>query len=175
MRLSIIVAVSTNGVIGRGNQLPWHLSADMKRFKAVTMGHHLIVGRKTWDSIGRPLPGRRMVIVTRNPAFSAEGVETATSLEAAIELAHGRGDEEAFIGGGAEIYTQALHRADTMYVTRVHIEVEGDAFFPDFDDVAEWRLTDAEHCEPDEKNPLPYSFLTYERIASGGHAIPEEE
>ena len=175
MRPSIIVALSTNGVIGYRNQLPWHLSADLKRFKALTMDHHLLIGRKTWESIGRVLPGRRMVVITRNPQFAADGVETATSLEAAIQLAASRSDEEVFIGGGAEIYAHALHRADRMYITRVHIEVPGDAFFPEFDDVAEWRLVDAEHCEPDEKNAHPYSFLTYQRIASGGHPIPEEE
>jgi dihydrofolate reductase len=174
MTLSIIAAVSTNGVIGRGNELPWRLSADLKRFKALTMGHHLIMGRKTYASIGRPLPGRTMVVVTRG-GFAADGVATASSLEDAISRATAAGDAEPFIGGGAEIYAQSIHRADRMYITRVHAEIEGDAFFPDFDDVAEWNLVDAEHWEADEKNEHPYSFLTYERIAAGGHAIPDEE
>ena len=173
MTLSIIAAVSTNGVIGRGNELPWHLSADLKRFKQLTMGHHLIIGRKTFQSIGRPLPGRTFVVVTRG-AFSAEGVLTAASLDEAIDRSADEGDASPFIGGGAQIYELAIHRANRMYITRVHAEVEGDACFPDFDDVNEWKLVDSEHCDADEKNVYPYSFLTYERVSAGGHAIPEE-
>ena len=172
MRLSIIAALSSNNVIGRNNELPWHLSTDLKRLKALTMGHHMIMGRKTYDSIGRPLPGRRFVVITRDPNFSVEGVQVAHSLEEAIQLA--AGDEEPFIAGGAQIFELALHRADRMYLTRVHAEVEGDTFFPDFDDVSEWQLTDSEHFEADEKNDYPFSFLTYDRVAPEGHAIPDE-
>ena len=163
MTISIIAALASNNVIGRGNQMPWHLSADLKRFKALTMGHHLVMGRKTFESIGRPLPGRTTVVVTRRGDFSAPEVVVAASLDAALDLA--RGDGEVFIAGGADIYEQMIHRADRMYLTRVHADVEGDAFFPDFDDVTEWSLVDSEHHEPDDKNPLPYSFLTYERVA----------
>ncbi len=172
MRISIIAALSSNNVIGRGNDLPWHLSTDLKRLKALTMGHHMIMGRKTYDSIGRPLPGRRFVVITRDPGFAVEGVETAHSLEEAIQRV--TGDEEPFIAGGGQIFEQAIHRADRMYLTRIHAEIEGDAFFPDFDDVSEWQLTDAEHFEADEKNDYPFSFLTYDRVAPEGHAIPEE-
>lgn len=172
MRLSIIAALSSNNVIGRNNELPWHLSTDLKRLKALTMGHHMIMGRKTYDSIGRPLPGRKFVVITRDPSFAVEGVQVAHSLEEAIQLA--AGDEEPFIAGGAQIFELALHRADRMYLTRVHAEVEGDTFFPDFDDVSEWQLTDAEHFEADEKNDYPFSFLTYDRVAPEGHAIPDE-
>jgi len=163
MTISIIAALASNNVIGRGNQLPWHLSADLKRFKALTMGHHLIMGRKTFESIGRPLPGRTTIVATRRSDVSAPDVVVAPSLDAALDLA--RGDGEIFIAGGADIYEQMIHRADRMYLTRVHADIEGDAVFPDFDDVTEWSLVDSEHHEPDDKNPLPYSFLTYERVA----------
>jgi dihydrofolate reductase len=174
MRLSIIAALSSNNVIGRDNQVPWHLSTDLKRFKSLTMGHHLIMGRKTFDSIGKPLPGRTNVVITRSAEFVAEGVTVVHSLEEGIRLASSTGDSEPFIAGGGEIYELAIHRADTMYLTRVHVEVEGDAHFPDFDDVSEWKLVDSEHFEADEKNQFPFSFLTYQRAAQGGHPIPEE-
>lgn len=174
MRLSIIAALSSNNVIGRDNDLPWRLSTDLKRLKALTMGHHMIMGRRTWDSVGRPLPGRRIVVVTRDPGFAAEGVEVVHSVEEGIRIAEEAGDPEPFIAGGAEIFNQSMHRADRMYLTRVHAEVEGDTFFPDFDDVSEWHLVDAEHFEADEKNDYPFSFLTYDRAAPAGHAIPDE-
>lgn len=163
MTLSIIAIVAANDVIGRGNQLPWHMPADLKRFKQLTMGHHLIMGRKTYQSIGKPLPGRINVVVTRNLDFTPDGVAVARSVEEAISKAEAAGDDEIFIGGGADVYAQTLHRADRMYITRVHGEPEGDTFFPEFDDVNEWKLVDAEHFEADERNEYPYSFLTYER------------
>jgi dihydrofolate reductase len=172
MRLSIIAALSSNNVIGRDNDLPWHQSADLKRLKALTMGHHMIMGRRTYDSVGRPLPGRTFVVITRDPDWSVEGVQAVHSLEEAIQLA--AGDEEPFIAGGAQIFEQAIHRADRMYLTRIHAEIEGDTLFPDFDDVSEWQLTDSEHFEADEKNDYPFSFLTYDRVAPEGHAIPDE-
>ncbi len=163
MTVSIIAALSTNNVIGRNNRLPWHVSADLKRFKALTAGHHLLVGRKTFESFDRLLPGRTIVVITRDRDFAADGVLTAPSVERAIELA--RLDPELFIGGGAQIFEQTIHRADRMYLTRIHAEIEGDTFFPEFDDVTEWNLVDVEHHEADEKNDYPYSFLTYERGA----------
>ena len=174
MRLSIIAALSSNNVIGRNNQLPWHLGSDLKRFKALTMGHHLIMGRRTFESVGKPLPGRVFVVITRDTTFAAPGITVVHSLDEGIRLAVDAGDQEPFIAGGAVVYEQAIHRADRMYLTRVHAEIEGDTFFPDFDDVTEWQLVDAEHCEADEKNDYPFSFLTYDRAAPAGHAIPEE-
>lgn len=174
MKLSLLAALSTNNVIGRDNDVPWRLSTDLKRLKAMTMGHHVIMGRKTYESVGKPLPGRTNVVITRQEGYAPEGVTVVHSLEEAVRLAGRAGESEAFILGGAEIYTQAMHRADRMYLTRVHAEVEGDTWFPDFDDVSEWRLTDAEHFDADEKNEHPFSFLTYERAAAEGHAIPEE-
>jgi dihydrofolate reductase len=163
MTISIIAALASNNTIGQGNRMPWHLTADLKRFKALTMGHHLIMGRKTFESIGRPLPGRTTIVVTRRLDFCADNIIVAPSLDQALDVA--RGDSEIFIAGGAEIYGQMIHRADRMHLTRVHADFDGDAAFPDFDDVTERSLTDSEHHEPDEKNPLPYSFLTYERVA----------
>ena len=184
MRISLIVAVADNGVIGHLNKLPWRQSADLKRFKALTMGHHYIVGRRTYESVGRPLPGRTNVVITRDPAWAAPIAATSLaatygaandvdapllvvrSVEDALMIAENAGDEEPFIGGGADIFRQTLHRADRLYLTRIHGDVAGDTFFPEFDDVAEWQLIDAEHFEADEKNQYPYSFLTYERAFS---------
>ena len=163
MRLSIIAALASNGVIGRNNQLPWRLSSDLKRLKALTLGHHLIMGRRTFESIGRPLPGRTSVVITRRTDFAPDGVHISHSLEDAIHVARDADDAEPFIAGGAEIYAQAVHRADRMYLTRVHAEVAGDTFFPPFDEVAEWALTSAEHFTADDKNEYPSSFLTYDR------------
>ena len=174
MKLSLLAALSTNNVIGRDNDVPWRLSTDLKRLKAMTMGHHVIMGRKTYQSVGRPLPGRTNVVITRQQGYAPEGVTVVHALEDAIRVALQSGDDEACILGGAEIYAQAMHRADCMYLTRVHAEVEGDTWFPDFDDVSEWRLTDAEHFDADEKNEHPFYFLTYERAGAEGHAIPEE-
>ena len=158
--LSLIVAIAENGVIGREGDLPWHLSADLRRFKQITMGHHIVMGRKTYESIGRPLPGRTSVVVTRSADYQAEGVLVARSLDEALTLA--AGDEETFIIGGAEIYRQALPLARRIYVTRVHAEIEGDVFFPEFDPSA-WKLLEAERHEPDEKNAYPYSFQVFGR------------
>jgi dihydrofolate reductase len=163
MTLSIIVAVANNNVMGRDNTLPWHMPSDLKRFKQLTMGHHILMGRKTFDEIKKPLPGRTNVVITRNVDFNPEGVAIARSVEEAISKAEASGDSEIFIIGGADIIRQILHLADRMYLTRVHTEPAGDTFFPDFDDVNEWKLVDVEHYEADEKNPHPYSFLTYER------------
>ncbi|HEY6140577.1 MAG TPA: dihydrofolate reductase [Thermoanaerobaculia bacterium] len=162
MRISIIAILAANNVIGRDNQLPWYLPADLKRFKALTTGHHLIMGRKTFESLGKPLPGRTNVVVTRSGGVCAPGVVIVPSIDAALDVA--KGDGEIFIAGGAQIYEQTIHRAGRMYLTRIHADFEGDTLFPDFDDVTEWQLTDSEHHEADEKNAWPYSFLTYERV-----------
>jgi dihydrofolate reductase len=163
MTVSLIVAVSENGVIGKDGDLPWHLPADLKHFKRTTMGHHLIIGRRTWDEVGRPLPGRTMVVVTRSRTFAPAGVIVVHSVEEALEAA--AGDDEPFVGGGAYIYRLALARdlVDRIYLTRIHAEVEGDTFFPEFD-LENWKLISEERHEPDEKNEFPYSFLVYERL-----------
>ena len=165
MTVSLIVAVSSNGVIGSGGGLPWYLPADLKHFKQTTMGHHLIIGRRTWDEVGKPLPGRSMVVVTRSRRFAPEGAKVASSIEQALELASG--DDESFIGGGAQIYRIALERdlVDRIYLTRIHAEVEGDTYFPQID-FEEWMLVSEEHHEADEKNEFPYTFLVYDRRRS---------
>jgi dihydrofolate reductase len=165
MTVSLIVAVSSNGVIGRDGGLPWHLPADLKHFKRTTMGHHLIIGRRTWEEVGEPLPGRTMVVVTRSRRFAPEGAQVVRSVERALELA--AEDEEPFIGGGSQIYRIALARdlVDRIYLTRIHAEVEGDTFFPDFD-LEEWKLVSEEHHEADDRNEFDYSFLVYERKRS---------
>jgi len=162
MTISLIVAVARNRVIGREGDLPWHLPADLKRFKALTMGHHLVVGRKTWEEVGKPLPGRVMVVVTRDPGYRPEGVIVVHSLEQALEVA--RGDDEVFIAGGGEIYRQALPLVDRMYVTRIHAEVVGDTTFPEVD-LNRWRLVEREDHEVDERHEHPFSFEVYERAA----------
>ena len=163
MTISLIAAVATNNVIGRDNKLPWHMPADLKWFKKLTMGHHVLMGRKTFEEFRKPLPGRVNVVITRNPNWSADGVAIARSVDEAISKAESAGDSEVFVIGGAEIFAQVLHRADRMYITRIHAEPEGDTCFPEFDDVNEWKLVDSEHFEADERNAYPYSFLTYER------------
>ena len=162
MTASLIVALSSNGVIGRDGGLPWYLPADLRHFKRTTMGHHLIIGRRTWEEVKKPLPGRDMVVVTRSRDFAPEGVHVVRSVEQALEIAVT--DDEPFIGGGAQIYSIALAKdlVDRLYLTRVHAEVEGDTFFPEID-FDQWNLASEEHHEADEKNTYPYTFLVYER------------
>jgi dihydrofolate reductase len=161
MNLSIIVALSENNVVGANNQLPWHLSADLKRLKALTMGHHLIMGRKTYESIGRPLPGRKNVIITRNKNYKAEGCIVVTSLKEGLEVA--KKDSEAFIFGGGEVFKEALPRVTKIYMTRIHQSFNGDTYFPHLDR-REWHEVSREDHQPDEVNKYSYSFITYEKI-----------
>jgi len=162
MKLSILVAVSENGVIGRKGELPWHLSADLRRFKRLTMGHTIVMGRKTWESIGRPLPGRRMVVVSRQADYLASGASVVTSLEEAYQSAQDAGEEEVFVIGGAEIYRLALPQADRLYLTRVLAQVEGDTFFPELD-LASWKRLESESHLSDAKNDYAYRFEILER------------
>ncbi len=154
----LIAAVAENGVIGAGNQLPWKLSADLKRFKSLTLGHTLIMGRKTFDSIGRPLPGRTTIVITRDRGWTREGVTVAHNLDEALAKAHG----EIFIAGGGEIYAQAMARADRLYITHVKEPFDGDAKFPAID-AHEWRAVER---EPHLDEALPFEFVTYDRIRS---------
>lgn len=146
-----------NGGIGKDNRLPWHLSADLKRFKSITMGHHIIMGRKTYESIGKPLPGRTNIVVTRNPDYEAEGCIVVHSLDAALDLARENGEDEAFITGGREIFAQALETADRIYLTRVHAVVPADVYFPDFDQ-GEWSEVDSHYHPADEVNDYPFTM-----------------
>lgn len=158
-RISIISALARNRVIGINNTLPWRLPEDLKYFKALTLGHHILMGRKTWESIGRALPGRTTVIFTRGDYPAPDGVKIAHSLPEAIALSGA--DEEIFFVGGAELYAQALPLADSLYLTEVHAEIEGDAWFPDFD-MTEWLETSRD-CRKDEASGMLYDFVVYER------------
>ena len=160
MRVSLIVAMERNGVIGRDGDLPWHLSADLRRFKQLTMGHHIIMGRKTFESIGRLLPGRTSVVVTRQSDFAAPGAVITHSLHEAVAAAGN--DEEAFIIGGAEIYQQALELVDRIYLTEVDADVPGDARFPEFDR-SQWSVTDRTEYPADDRNDHPHTFTVLER------------
>lgn len=158
--LSAIVAIDENGVIGADNDLPWRLSADLRRFRRLTMGHHMIMGRKTWQSINRLLPGRTTVIVTRQSDFQVEGALVANSIEQAIDLCEG--DDEPFIVGGAEIYRASLPFITRLYVTRVHATVSGDAYFPEIE-WERWNTISEETHSADEKNEYDHTFSIYER------------
>jgi dihydrofolate reductase len=158
--ISLIVAASTNNVIGVRGELPWRLPADLRRFKAITMGKPIIMGRLTWESIGRPLPGRHNIVISGQAGFKAEGCTVVDSPDAALEAA---GDAaEIMVIGGGHIYAAFLPRAKRIYLTRVHAEVEGDAFFPDLD-TAEWEVVASEYDESDETGAPPHTFLTLER------------
>ncbi|MED5439966.1 MAG: dihydrofolate reductase [Pseudomonadota bacterium] len=168
MKLSMIVAVAENGVIGRNNALPWYLPNDLKYFKQTTMGKPVIMGRKTYESIGKPLPGRTNIVMTRQADYQPEGVKVVNSVEAARELAESvcliAGQEEALILGGAEIYTLALPHTDRLYLTEVHADVEGDAFFPEYDKSL-WQEVAREDFAAEGPNPYNYSFVVYEAKA----------
>ena len=159
-RISLVAAVARNGVIGDSGRLPWHLPEDLKRFKALTLGHVMIMGRRTHESIGRPLPGRRTIVVSRQAGLAFPGVEVAASLEAAIALA---GDvPEIFVVGGGEIYAQALPLAHRLLLTEVDATPGGDAFFPPFDPSL-WRVT--ARTEGRSAHGLGYAFVDYARVA----------
>ena len=158
--ISIIVAASTNNVIGREGGLPWKLSDDLKRFKRLTMGKPIVMGRRTWESIGRPLPGRQNIVLTGQAGFDAPGCDVATSPAEALDAA-GTADEIMIIGG-SQVYALFLPKASRLYLTRVHAEIDGDAYFPEIDD-AQWRLVESEAHESDDINQFAYEFRTYER------------
>ena len=160
MTVALVCAVAENGVIGRANRLPWRLPADLKRFKALTMGHPVIMGRRTYESIGKPLPGRTNIVVTRQSGYRAEGCLVAGSLEQALALC--RRDETAFVIGGAMLYAEALPAATRIYLTEIRQAVEGDTLFPEFDRTR-WRETIREDHPAEAGSPLPYSFVTLER------------
>jgi dihydrofolate reductase len=158
--LSIIAAVSENNALGKENKLLWHLPADLKRLKSLTMGHHLIMGRKTFESLGKPLPGRTHVIISRQKNYQPDGVTVVDSLEKAIEFA--KHDDQAFVFGGGEIYRLALPFVKKIYLTRVKALFEGDTYFPELIS-DEWKMVKCESYLPDEKNLFYYSFEEYDK------------
>jgi dihydrofolate reductase len=157
-RITLLVAYSANRVIGKDGKLPWHLPEDLKRFKQLTMGHHIVMGRKTWESIGRLLPGRHHIIVSRRPGYRVEGAEVVHSLDAAIAAA--RGDDEIFVIGGGEIFALAMPLADRVLATEIERDYEGDVRFPELQGTA-WRETARE--EGVAESGLPYRYVTLER------------
>ena len=168
MVVSLIVAVSENKVIGKDNDLVWHLPTDMKFFKDTTKGHFVIMGRRNYESIPhkyRPLPKRTNVILTRQDDYKAEGCVVVKSVEEAIELAQQAGDKEPFVIGGGQIYKYAIENnlVDRIYLTRVHTEIDGDTYFEDLDD--SWKLVHADLHPSDEKHPFAFTFQTFERLS----------
>lgn len=166
--VALIVAMSNNRIIGRNNALPWHLSEDLKYFKRVTFGKPVIMGRKTFESIGRPLPGRANIVVSRS-GFVAENVRVVASLEEALQIADSiaqvDGANEIMLIGGAQLYAHALPSVQRMYLTLVDAEVDGDAFFPEFD-ASQWREISREDHAALAPNPYPYSFIVLDRVAA---------
>jgi len=166
MKIVLIAAFAQNRVVGINNTLPWHLPEDLKYFKRTTSGKAIIMGRKTYDSIGRPLPNRTNIVISRNSDFHAEGVRVVASLEAAIELAKEvnfiNDVQEVMVIGGASIYEAALPIADRLYLTHVHAEIEGDAYFPEVN-FKQWVEVSREDYQASDKNPYDYSFVVYDK------------
>jgi dihydrofolate reductase len=160
MHISIVVAMDQDQAIGVNGSLPWHLPEDLKYFKRITMGKPIIMGRKTHDSIGRPLPGRENIVVTRNPQYRAQGCTVLSSIQAALK--HCEGQAEVMIVGGSSLYADALNYANRLYLTEVHAAVGGDVFFPAFDR-ADWQECARESYQSDDKNPYAYSFTVLDR------------
>lgn len=159
---SIIVATTVNHVIGKDGKLPWHLPADMKYFKRITDGHHVIMGRKTFESLPGPLPGRKLIVLSHDPNYQADGCQVATNFNAALRIAREANETEVFIAGGSNIYEQALIGADKIYLTLVRADVEGDTFFPELDAHSWVEVNRSTHI-PDDKNPYPCDFIEYVR------------
>lgn len=166
MTIALIAAYAQNLVVGIDNKLPWHLPEDLKYFKRITTGKAIVMGRKTYESIGRPLPNRTNIVISRNPDFKADGVVVVPSIEAAIEHAENvnliNGEDEVMIIGGATIYEAALPQADRLYLTHVHAKVEGDAYFPKVD-FTQFEEKGREDYQASETNPYDYSFVVYDR------------
>jgi len=162
MTVSLIVAMATNRVIGREGELPWRLPADLKRFRQLTTGHHVIMGRKTHESIGKPLPERTNIVLSRDRAYAAGGCKVVADLESGLDLARDASETEAFIIGGAGVYEQALPKANRIYLTSVDAAADGDVYFPELEAGA-WRETSREEHLADERNEYPFTFRLLER------------
>jgi len=169
-RITLIVARARNGVIGRDGKLPWRLPEDLAFFKRTTMGHPIVMGRRTWESIGRPLPGRRNIVVSRQAGLVADGAETAAGLDAALRLCDGSAD--VFVIGGAQLYADALPHADRLIVTEIDADFEGDTFWPR-PDAAQWREAGREHLPPAGPRDFAIDFVTYVRRGSTSDLRPD--
>lgn len=162
MKISIVVAIAQNGAIGIENKLPWRLSSDLKHFKRLTSGHAILMGRKTYQSIGKPLPKRTNLVVTRDKNYTAAGCEVFLSIDAALDLAKERGETEIFVIGGAQIYNQVLPKADKIYLTKVKANIEGDAFF-EIKNLEEWKVINSQSFEAGEKDQYNFDIVEMER------------
>lgn len=162
MTISTIVATAKNNVIGKDNDIPWYLPADLKYFKKITLDHHIIMGRNCYESIGKPLPKRTNMILTRNPFYLVSNCYVLHSLEEALQIAEENGEEEAFIIGGAQIYELGMKYTDKLYLTEVDLEVEGDIIFPELN-MDEWELLSEETHQADEKNEHNYTFKVFQK------------
>ncbi|BDD03692.1 dihydrofolate reductase [Aureibacter tunicatorum] len=156
--LKIVVAKASNNVIGKDNELIWHLPADLKHFKKVTMGGAMLMGRKTFESIGRPLPGRLNVVITRNEGFEAEGCIVVKSIDEGVKASQQQGYDDIYVIGGGNIYAQTLSKVNTIYLTEIDGNFEGDVYFPELE-LSEWNIEEREDFQPDDKNKHAYSFL----------------
>lgn len=163
MTLSLIAAIGKNNELGKDNKLLWNLPADMQHFRTTTSGHVVIMGRKTFESIGKSLPNRENIVITSDSSYSRPGIIAVHSLEEALER-YARGDQEIFVIGGGRVYEEALPYADRLYITRVDASLPADTFFPPID-TRKWKEISNEHHEPDEKNNYGYTFITYEKSA----------
>ena len=159
--ISLIVAMTEDRVIGREGQVPWHLSTDLQRFKRLTMGHHMIMGRKTWETFASALPGRTSIVLSRQPDLQLSGATVVHDLESALKLA--AGDEEVFVIGGAQIYELAIPHANRLYLSLVHADVEGDTFFPRYDEM-QWQIIEQSYHSAGERDDFPHSFVVKERV-----------
>jgi len=161
MRLSIVVAMDNNRLIGRNNQLPWHLPADLDYFKKITTGKSILMGRKTYESIGRPLPNRRNIVITRNPKISIPSCEVVSSLERAIDIT--KDESEVMVIGGASLCEQVLPQVDRLYITKIDEEFEGDIYFPKYNQLS-WHQVSCEFHQKDASNPYSYQFIVLDRV-----------
>lgn len=161
--LSMIVAHAGNRIIGKDNDMPWHLPADLAYFKKTTLGKPIIMGRKTYESIGRPLPGRKNIVISRDKNYQAQGIETVTSVEDALALV--QDVEEIMVIGGGAIYQHCMPAATRLYITHIEADVDGDTHFPSYDTTNEWQLVSSDKREKDDKNAYDLNFCVYERKA----------
>ena len=166
MKISLIAAISENHVIGKDNKLLWKISTDMKLFKSYTTGHHIIMGRKTFESFDfKPLPNRPNIVISKDPDYKKEGCTTCNSYEQALKIANDAGEQEVFVIGGGEIYKIAIEKADILYISHIHVSLEGDTVFPDIDKSV-WHIKEKQQYFKDEKNQYDFDFCVYERSAS---------
>jgi len=174
MIISLIVAIDEEGGIGREGNLPWHLSDDLKRFKRLTMGHHLVLGRKTFESMGRLLLGRTIIVITRDPHYSYKGCLVVHSLESALSIARGEGEREVFVGGGGKVFSQALPLVDRIYLTKVHTHAACDVFFPDFP-LDEWSEVERDFHPADRGNDYPSTYTLLVRNSRGNSSMLQQD